>query len=82
MQLPEALRKQKEGFINSAPPETVKIMKNATEDLYNSGILNNCLQVGDAAPDFTLENAAKTPITLSDMLDSGPVILKFFRGDW
>lgn len=40
------------------------------------------LAVGDKAPDFTLPNATGTQISLSRLLKSGPVVLKFYRGEW
>ncbi|EPR71820.1 peroxiredoxin-like family protein [Cyclobacterium qasimii] len=40
------------------------------------------LKVGDRAPDFVLPNAFGNMISLSDCLKSGPVILKFYRGEW
>ncbi|OEI80347.1 hypothetical protein AST99_10030 [Formosa algae] len=40
------------------------------------------LQVGDTATDFKLPNAFGQFISLSEVLKTGPVILKFYRGDW
>ncbi len=40
------------------------------------------LKVGERAPDFVLPNAFGNPISLSDCLKAGPVILKFYRGEW
>ena len=34
--------------------------------------------VGDKAPDFTLTNQDRTPVTLGDELKKGPVVLAFF----
>jgi peroxiredoxin len=34
--------------------------------------------VGDTAPDFTLTNQDRTPVTLSEELKKGPVVLAFF----
>jgi peroxiredoxin len=34
--------------------------------------------VGDQAPDFTLTNQDRTPVTLSEELRKGPVVLAFF----
>ncbi len=82
MNLPEALRKQREDFVNAVPEETVATMGNAIEKLSQSGILQNCLQPGDIAPDFTLEDAKGNNYTFSEFLHKGPLILKFFRGDW
>lgn len=40
------------------------------------------LSVGDKAPEFTLLNHAGKPVSLSGLLQSGPVVLKFYRGEW
>jgi peroxiredoxin len=40
------------------------------------------LEVGDTAPDFTLNDAAGRPVTLSNLLQQGPVVLIFYRGEW
>lgn len=40
------------------------------------------LEVGDSAPDFVLPNALGHLISLSNCLKSGPVVLKFYRGEW
>ena len=36
------------------------------------------VEVGAKAPDFTLPNQDREPVTLSDQLKSGPVVLAFF----
>ena len=40
------------------------------------------LPVGETAPDFTLLNALGKEVSLSEQLQSGPVVLKFYRGEW
>lgn len=40
------------------------------------------LSAGSRAPDFTLPNAIGESTSLSRCLESGIVILKFYRGDW
>lgn len=35
-------------------------------------------KVGDAAPDFTLPDHDGKPVTLSKLLEAGPVIVAFF----
>jgi peroxiredoxin len=40
------------------------------------------LVVGDKAPDFTLPNATGNQVSLSELLKKGPVVLKFYRGEW
>ena len=36
------------------------------------------LKVGDRAPDFTLPDTEGRPVTLSKLLEGGPVILAFY----
>jgi peroxiredoxin Q/BCP len=36
------------------------------------------LKVGDRAPDFTLPDTEGRPVTLSKLLETGPVILAFY----
>ena len=40
------------------------------------------LQVGQKAPDFRLLNALNKEVSLAKCLKSGPVIVKFYRGEW
>ncbi|CAM4364291.1 peroxiredoxin-like family protein [Zobellia roscoffensis] len=40
------------------------------------------LAKGDKAPDFTLPNAMGNDVSLSEMLKTGIVIIKFYRGEW
>lgn len=82
MNLPEAIRKQKEELSKGVSQETATLMNDAVSDLKQSGILENCLQQGAKAPYFRLEDAHGNLVSLPDFLDKGPVILKFFRGDW
>jgi cytochrome oxidase Cu insertion factor (SCO1/SenC/PrrC family) len=40
------------------------------------------VKVGDAAPDFTLENMDGNRISLSDFQGKKSVVLVFYRGQW
>ena len=40
------------------------------------------VKVGQAAPDFTLEDTDGTNITLSEYRDKKNVVLVFYRGHW
>lgn len=39
---------------------------------------STALEVGDMAPDFTLPDTEGRPVTLSKLLERGPVILAFY----
>ena len=40
------------------------------------------IKVGQAAPDFTLENMDGKPVSLSDFRGKKSVVLVFYRGQW
>ena len=82
MTLSETLHTIREGAKQRIPEATRLIMERATDDLRTSGALDRVVKVGQRAPDFTLTSAAGTPVTLSDLLARGPVVLSFFRGRW
>jgi cytochrome oxidase Cu insertion factor (SCO1/SenC/PrrC family) len=43
---------------------------------------NSPIAVGDAAPDFTLEDQNGRQVTLSDSRSKNPVVLVFYRAYW
>jgi len=43
---------------------------------------NEPLQVGEIAPDFTLESQSNQKVTLSSARGSRPTVLVFYRGNW
>jgi cytochrome oxidase Cu insertion factor (SCO1/SenC/PrrC family) len=40
------------------------------------------VQVGEPAPDFTLEDQHQQKVTLSSARDVAPTVLVFYRGHW
>ena len=82
MALQEQLDRLKAGFEAKAPRDALDIMHRATDDLRNSGIMQEVLQIGDKAPDFELKNASENMIRSNDLLSGGPVVLSFYRGKW
>jgi cytochrome oxidase Cu insertion factor (SCO1/SenC/PrrC family) len=42
----------------------------------------NPLQVGEVAPNFTLEDQNGQKVTLADLRGGGPTVLAFYRGNW
>jgi peroxiredoxin len=47
-----------------------------------AGLTRHALQAGQLAPDFTLPDANGQPQTLASLLQHGPVVLTFYRGNW
>ncbi len=82
MTLQEQLNAFREQFKATVPEEALQIMHRATQDIRNSGILENALNVGDSIPDFSLNNSEGQPVRVKDFLAGGPLILTFYRGTW
>lgn len=50
--------------------------------VHAAGQASRARRAGQPAPDFTLPDAAGQPVTLSELLANGPVVLVFYRGNW
>jgi peroxiredoxin len=82
MSLAEQLANRATQGKTSLPVDTQEMYRRALATLEESGIAEQALNVGDTAPDFELPNAVGEMVRLSDHLESGPVILSFYRGQW
>ena len=69
-------------FESKVPPEVLKVMHRVNDDLKNSGILEKALKVGDRMPDIMLPDSGGNMVQLSAVLEKGPLVLTFFRGQW
>ncbi|MDP0490717.1 MAG: peroxiredoxin-like family protein [Verrucomicrobiota bacterium JB023] len=76
------LDKRKSDFTKTASEEKITEYNKGIELVEKSGVLESALNVGDTAPDFTLKNATGEEVTLSKLLEDGPVILTWYRGSW
>jgi hypothetical protein len=80
--LQEKLKEHKIKFERHAKPEILEVMRQAKNDLRNSGILDRALKVGDKAPEFELENTVGEMIRSKDILSDRLMVLTFYRGTW
>lgn len=62
--------------------EKKRIYADGITSVANSGILDNALNVGNKAPNFTLKNALNQSVSLYKELENGPVVLTWYRGGW
>ena len=65
-----------------APRQAVEIMHRATAELIASGQADHALKAGAVAPSFTLAEADDGPLSSTDLLARGPLVLSFYRGVW
>ena len=82
MKLQEKLDAYKKGFLKKVPEDALSIMKQATENLKNSDIMDQTIKIGQKAPDFELKNMDGKDVLLKELLKKGPVVLGFYRGKW
>ena len=82
MSLKEKFDARKEEMKTTAPPEALEIMHKATEDLRSSGITDRALKIGDRGPGFELKNTEGNLVRSYDFLETGPMVLTFYRGKW
>src|SRR5207248_6937010 len=64
------------------PAEVLATFGREIEALARSGIAASGLREGTLAPDFTLPDVHGRAVTLSALLQLGPVVLTFYRGEW
>src|ERR1700744_2794290 len=63
-------------------PERLAVGERAVEELFATGIEEQILPVGAAAPEFALKDAAGRLVKSADLLALRPLVIKFFRGRW
>jgi peroxiredoxin len=62
--------------------EALDAMHRATAELIESAQAQRAKKAGDAAPEFTLRDLDGKPVSSRDLLDSGPLVISFYRGVW
>jgi hypothetical protein len=80
--LQDTLDSLREASKTRIPLETRAVMERSIDDLRASGMMQRIARVGQAAPDFTLPDAAGGSVGLADLRARGPVVLSFYRGRW
>lgn len=64
------------------PTPQLAVLTRATARLRRSGILQKSLQPGETAPNFQFIDHDNNQRSLYSLLETGPVVLNFFRGFW
>ncbi|MEB3213904.1 MAG: peroxiredoxin-like family protein [Leptolyngbyaceae bacterium] len=80
--LAQELAATKASVLPHIPEDSQQVMAQATADLQASGIIDRILKVGDRLPDITLPNVHREPVRIQTLLENGPVIITFYRGEW
>lgn len=80
--LTEAIAQYKAQFRQKVAEPIQSTMATATQNLIDSGITNKTLKEGEALPDILLPNATGQNVAIQELLQSGPVVISFYRGGW
>lgn len=76
------LQKIAEGAAKRFPPQVLETFKQAMQTVKSTGIETSAKQIGDTAPDATLNNWKGETVQLSQLWKQGPVVLMWYRGGW
>ncbi|OJJ21283.1 hypothetical protein BKI52_12025 [marine bacterium AO1-C] len=79
MTLQEELQAMRE---KAASTDLFQIHETVTEDLRRTNKLANVPLVGEVAPPFSLPDEGNHLVSSISLLEKGPLIISFFRGDW
>jgi peroxiredoxin len=80
--LREELAERKRLMELYVPAETRAINERATEELRSAGIAERALRAGDQAPAFTLLDQNGKPVSSTELLAKGPLVIAYLRGRW
>lgn len=82
MGLQEQLDTFRAEFARTAPSGRVALYEARIEELRANFALEKAVGTGDEAPDFSLPDVQGNPVSLSALLQCGPVVVTFYRGGW
>jgi len=64
------------------PSEVLGVFDRSIQDLLDQGVPSNSIKSGEVLEPFTLEDATGTPVSLDQIVESGPAVIVFYRGGW
>ena len=84
--MPLTIREQSEQLKAAAadrlPAEVVDVFDRSIQDFLDQGIPADSIKVGDVLEPFTLDDATGEPVSLDQIVESGPAVIVFYRGGW
>jgi len=64
------------------PADVREVFDRSIQDLLDQGIPPGSIKVGDVLESFTLNDATGNPVTLDQLVETGPAVIVFYRGGW
>jgi peroxiredoxin len=64
------------------PADVVAVFDRSIEEFLAEGVPAGAVAVGDTLESFTLLDALGAPVTLDELVETGPAVIVFYRGGW
>jgi peroxiredoxin len=64
------------------PSEVLAVFDRSIADLLDQGVPSDSIKAGDVLEPFSLADATGTPVSLDEIVGSGPAVIVFYRGGW
>jgi len=84
--MPLTIREQSEQLKAAAaerlPAAVLEVFDRSIQHFLDRGIPTDSVKAGDALEPFTLDDATGTPVSLDQIVESGPTVIVFYRGGW
>jgi peroxiredoxin len=78
----EQSAKLKAAAAERLPSDVVEAFDRSIEDFLAQGVPADTIKVGDVLDPFTLTDATDTPVSLGELVETGSVVIVFYRGGW
>ena len=78
----EQLKTQLDAAAAGRFPELMELFDRSLQNFRDQGVPADSIKVGEFLEQFTLQDALGTPLSLSDIVESGPAVIVFYRGGW
>ena len=84
--MPLTIREQSDQLKAAAaedlPSEILEVFDRSIQEFLERGIPADSIKAGDVLEPFTLDDATGTPVSLDQIVESGPAVIVFYRGGW
>jgi peroxiredoxin len=84
--MPLTIREQSDHLKAAAaerlPADVAGVFDRNVREFLDQGIPSGAVKAGDKLDPFTLDDATGTPVSLDQIVESGPAVIVFYRGGW
>lgn len=69
-------------FAQKAPAEMIELFESGVDSVRASGVLETAINTGDTIPMFSLPDPHGDTVSIAELLEDGPVVIAWYRGNW